>query len=113
VCKVTPNETQRAAIAETVTDLPTWQEVMRRWLLKDYRKTNVEGMLDWYRNGIPERSGGNGRNPTGGRFGFQRNGAGGGRGSQPPDNPDDMARRDAEWQAILRESEGRSSGNDQ
>lgn len=113
ICKLTPNETQRAAIASAVTDIPKWREVIQRWLLKDYRKSNVDGMLDWYRQGIPEGRGGNGKNgritdARSGRVGFQGDWAGERRERRPPDTPEDIARRDAEWQKLVRESQTRS-----
>jgi hypothetical protein len=107
VCKLTADETQRAAIAGTVTDVTQWEEVMRRWLLAGYRKTNVQGMLDWYRNGIPERNGGSGRDASSGRLGFQGERRGERRGQCAADTPEDMARRDAEWQKLVQESETR------
>lgn len=71
-CKLTPNATQRQAIAGTVTDIPRWSDVIGNWLLRNYRKDNVAGMLDWYRDGIPERSNGNdNRSATRGASGLQ------------------------------------------
>jgi DNA-binding PadR family transcriptional regulator len=107
-CKLTPNQAQRAAIAETVTDLARWQEVLRKWLLAGYRPSNVDGLLDWYTNGIPERRGNHGIPGTRGRLGFGGGWSGEPRDRQPSDTPDDLARRDAEWQKLVHESETRS-----
>lgn len=44
-------------IAEAVTDIPKWIRVCQRWseVYTDWRKF---GLLDWYRNGIPDEQGG-------------------------------------------------------
>ena len=113
MCKLTPNETQRAAIAATVTDVSKWQEVMQRWLLKDYRKSNVEGMLDWYKQGIPGGTSGNGWNgrirtdAESGRRGLPGSWDGERGERRPPDTPEEIARRDAEWQKLVQESDTR------
>jgi len=68
VTGVWPNREQIAAIDRAVgaEKLDRWREVMRAWMLQGNKPTNVGGMLDWYRDGIPQRpgkpaNGGNGR----------------------------------------------------
>ena len=41
----------------SVTDLDRWRQVVLTWLMRGYRPNNVAGMLDWYRDGIPDSSG--------------------------------------------------------
>ena len=61
LARLTPAPATRAAIAETVTDLALWEQVVGHWLTSGYRPANVAGMLDWYRNGgLPVKTG-NGR----------------------------------------------------
>jgi DNA-binding MarR family transcriptional regulator len=105
-CKRTPDETQRAAIAAAVTDLARWQEIVRQWLLTGYRKQNVAGMLDWYQNGIPDKGGSHGWG-GGARLGFQGNRPGEWHKSEPPETPEEKARRDAEWEVLVREAHER------
>lgn len=114
-----PDALQRAAIAAAVTDVPQWAEVVRQWRLAGYRKQNVAGMLDWYINGIPERSNGYGRSAGGGRaggglgFASQRSGnrAGEWDRSSQTETPEERARFDAEWAAYLQASRNRSESD--
>ncbi len=114
-----PDALQRAAIAAAVTDVPQWAEVVRQWRLAGYRKQNVAGMLDWYINGIPERSNGYGRSAGGGRaggglgFASQRSGnrAGEWHTSSQTETPEERARFDAEWAAYLQASRNRSESD--
>lgn len=60
VGKVRLKDIAKAAIDETVTaqigpDLERWKAVVKAWINRGYRATNVEGMLSWYRDGIPEQ----------------------------------------------------------
>lgn len=100
VCKLTPDETQRAAIAGTVTDVQKWRAVMQAWLLAGYRKQNLAGMLDWYSNGIPQRRNGIGQDAGNRQFGFAGDGAGR-REPREAEASEDAARRDAEWAALV------------
>jgi len=34
-------------------DLKQWREVIEAWLLSDYKPTNLRGMLEWFKHGIP------------------------------------------------------------
>lgn len=57
------------AISKAVTDPSRFREVCEAWALRGYKPRNVEGVLDWYRNGIPAagppgRNGGNGHGPA-------------------------------------------------
>ena len=111
--KLTPNEAQAAAIAAVVTDIDRWQEVLNTWLLRNWSKAYVEGMLDRYKRSILEGSGGNGRNAgirrdaRSGRFGFQGSRAYDRRESRPPETPEERARRDAEWAMLVKQSQDR------
>lgn len=53
-----PDSEQRQAILSTVgiTEdcLQRWRYAIRAWLLNDYKRTNVGGMLRWYAEGVPE-----------------------------------------------------------
>ena len=59
-----PNEPQKQAIDAAVhpETVPRWTECIEAWLLRGYAKTNVGGMLDWFRDGIPKWNGGKGGN---------------------------------------------------
>lgn len=55
------NETKLSAPKEddliaAVTDLKKWREVVIAWEQSDYKATNIKGQLDWYRDGIPDKS---------------------------------------------------------
>jgi hypothetical protein len=60
-----PNREQVAAIDEVVVtdaNLDQWESVVKTWLRRGYRPNGVDGMLDWFRDGIPARgNGGNGK----------------------------------------------------
>jgi DNA-binding MarR family transcriptional regulator len=111
LCKLTPNEMQRAEIAAAVHDTVRWQEVIQQWLLTGYRKTNVAGMLDWYKHGIPERGHGFGSKGGGLGFGSFRGRAVEQRTYRPLETPEEQARRDAEWAAIVRGAKADSDQN--
>jgi DNA-binding Lrp family transcriptional regulator len=100
MCGVTANRTQRAEIAATVSDLPRWQEVIRKWLLAGYNPKNIAGMLDWYHKGIPERSYGNDRHGKAGGLGWQGAKAGERYGGGRVGTADERARFEAEWDAA-------------
>jgi len=51
LCKLTPNETQRAAIATRVSDVERWSGIIRAWLESGWKPTNVHGMLERYTAG--------------------------------------------------------------
>jgi hypothetical protein len=42
-------------------DLEVWRKALGVWLLRGYKPTNIEGPLQWYRDGIPQ----NGKGPPG------------------------------------------------
>lgn len=45
-----------ATISEQVTDLARWRTVVSAWELSSFKATNIQGQLEWYRDGIPERN---------------------------------------------------------
>ena len=49
--KLTPNETQRKAISERVTDLSLWQSILETWQMHRWNPGNVAGQLDAYEAG--------------------------------------------------------------
>lgn len=51
IFKRNPAAHQAEVIADVVTDLGLWRRVCHEWNMMGYRPTNVDGMLDWYRNG--------------------------------------------------------------
>lgn len=56
-----PKEAARAAIAaavpaEDADALERWQRAVAAWVQRGHNAANVDGMLDWYREGIPPRS---------------------------------------------------------
>lgn len=53
VCRLNPRPAQREAIEAVVTDIDRWRDACRNWVLRGYKPTNVDGMLEWYRDGIP------------------------------------------------------------
>jgi hypothetical protein len=102
--KLTPNALQRAEIAGEVTDVATWQEVLRDWQLASYKLNNIPGMLDKYRKAIRERSGAGDRHAKRGQFGLA-----GDRERRPAvgrESPAEAARLDAEWDALVRGAGG-------
>lgn len=57
-----PNAVQMSAIDETIltdADVDTWEVVIKTWLMRGHNPMGVEGMLDWFRTGIPR----NGKRP--------------------------------------------------
>jgi phage replication O-like protein O len=48
ICHLTPNEIQRKAIAEDVTDMDAWKEVLTDWMLHKWKPGNIPGQLDRY-----------------------------------------------------------------
>lgn len=60
-----PNWDLATAIHETVgTDkraLDKWKDTVNAWLMAGYKARNIGGMLDWFRDGIPKRTHGNGQ----------------------------------------------------
>lgn len=50
------NSTQSDAITSAITDLGLWRQVLTEWSLRGYNMGNVNGLLDWYRDGIPPPS---------------------------------------------------------
>jgi hypothetical protein len=59
MAKLTPNAIQRVDIAGTVVDhLTTWQDVVRGWMSKGWKPGNVDGMLDRYREAVPQNGNG-------------------------------------------------------
>jgi hypothetical protein len=115
VCGSPPDALQRATIAATVTDVAQWTEIIRQWLLAGYRKQNVAGMLDWYTNGIPERSNNYGRSAgsrrAGGGLGFSGQRPGEWHAPYRRETPEETARLDAEWAILVREARERSQSH--
>lgn len=79
IAHLTPGDVQRDAIVERVTDIEAWGACVRTWMLRGNNKMNVGGMLDWYRDGIPQHTrGGNGhevaKGSDGGCVGRERSG---------------------------------------
>lgn len=57
-----PNSVQISAMDDTIltdADVDTWEVVIKTWLMRGHSPMGVEGMLDWFRNGIPR----NGKKP--------------------------------------------------
>lgn len=58
------NKTQIKVLSDKIGDTPAaldkWREVVTQWNLCGYKLTNVKGMLDWFRDGIPTYKNGNG-----------------------------------------------------
>lgn len=56
------NKTQMGVLKEVVGDSPIalekWRGVVTAWNLRGYKTTDVDGMLQWFKDGIPERNGG-------------------------------------------------------
>lgn len=56
---------QREVIAKEVGedpgDLERWRSVVKTWCLRGYKPINAEGMLDWFKNGIPKKGQNNGQ----------------------------------------------------
>jgi len=52
------NNTQIKVLSNRVGDTPAalsmWREVVTAWQLCGYKLTNINGMLDWFANGIPQ-----------------------------------------------------------
>lgn len=63
------NKTQIKAIESEVGNTPAslekWQSVVTAWQLAGYKLTNVTGMIDWFKNGIPVYKNGKGANGNG------------------------------------------------
>jgi len=55
------NRTQMDTLALKVgTDPPAltkWKEVITAWMMRGYKITNIDGMLDWFEHGVPQRNG--------------------------------------------------------
>ncbi|HUW10431.1 MAG TPA: phage replisome organizer N-terminal domain-containing protein [Anaerolineae bacterium] len=53
-------------------ELKRWHDMINAWLKRGYRKGNIEGMLDWFKNGIPKTKGrrNNGSKRTGSSSGY-------------------------------------------
>lgn len=53
------NKPQRRIIDKEVgsdpASLDKWREVVRTWILCGYKPINAKGMLDWFRDGIPDK----------------------------------------------------------
>jgi len=47
------------AVGKDPDDLEMWRNVINAWLVRGYKKWNIEGPLEWFREGIPE----NGKGP--------------------------------------------------
>lgn len=64
-CLKRVNQTQTDAIASAINDLGLWRQVLTEWSLRGYNMGNVNGLLDWYRDGIPPVTHRNGHNGNG------------------------------------------------
>ncbi len=51
-----PNAAQMIAIDARVTveAVPRWREAVTAWAVRGNKPTNVDGMLDWFKKGVPE-----------------------------------------------------------
>lgn len=62
------NSTQIKIIGDKVGDSPPdlekWRDVVTKWQLKGYRPIDIDGMLDWFTNGIPVYGNGVTKNGT-------------------------------------------------
>src|SRR3972149_7038211 len=58
------NNTQIKALAGKVGDTPValtkWRGVVEAWQMAGHKPTNITGMLDWFRDGIPQHGANNG-----------------------------------------------------
>ena len=56
------NTTQEAAITKAVPSegMECFWQVVDAWMVCGYKPNNLRGILDWYRDGIPEKRNGNG-----------------------------------------------------
>ena len=55
------------AVGEDATALDKWKATINAWRMEGYRKENVRGMLDWFRDGIPDRRRNNGKRGNNGK----------------------------------------------
>lgn len=55
-----PNKVQISDIDQAVDDgqLDRWETAIKAWLRKGYRPTDVDGMLDFFKNGVPKNGNG-------------------------------------------------------
>lgn len=60
ITRVNPNGPQADEITEKVAPsaLDKWKSVLKAWMIAGHLPTNVTGMLDWYRDGIPKNGNG-------------------------------------------------------
>jgi hypothetical protein len=53
-----PESPQRQLIIDTIgvdqAALDRWRYAITAWMLCDYKRTNVSGLLSWYVNGVPQ-----------------------------------------------------------
>jgi len=57
-----PSKAQIGIIdAADIVDLERWRVAITAWAAMGYNPGNVAGQIEWYRDGVPERAGGNGR----------------------------------------------------
>jgi predicted transcriptional regulator len=56
------NKTQINVLSDRIGNDPAalekWRSVVEAWLLAGYKLTNITGMLDWYKDGIPQKKNG-------------------------------------------------------
>ena len=56
-----PNKAQMVQLAKLIVTPPgleQWQTACSAWLMAGYKPDNLRGILDWYRDGVPERGNG-------------------------------------------------------
>lgn len=96
-----PSKAQQTEINKYVApeQVPRWQEVVKAWNLRGNKPTNVDGMLDWFRDGIPKYAGGKGN----GRLQTASKSTRGG--YDPTVSPEERER----WEAAIRETQARNA----
>lgn len=91
----------KAVVGESPENLARWEQVLKVWISRGYRPQNIEGILEWYKTGIPA--------PT--RHGNEQ----GNDNTLPPRlTPQEQAEAQsyADWRKKLREEKGGgSNGN--
>lgn len=62
-----PNRVQIRIIDENViedADVDTWEVVLKTWSARGFSPVNVEGMIDWFKSGIPPSKKNGGKAPS-------------------------------------------------
>ena len=54
ICRLTPNQEQRVAIADANLDVAKWDVTLRDWMAHGWRPQNIPGMIERYRNPVQQ-----------------------------------------------------------